>query len=137
MGTSRYASSSAQAGRIDSNGAPGTAACPASARIVVTVPSAGAAYRFTDLTYRGQPLRAVSVDFVNHRPGDVRPYEDFFGGPVRFVCGGSGHIAGIVNPPAAQKYQHWTNESMPATPEQWFEGAKATPGSWWPEPVRW
>ena len=47
------------------------------------------------------------------------------------MLGGSGHIAGIVNPPAAQKYQHWTSDAMPATPEEWFEGAQATPGSWW------
>jgi polyhydroxyalkanoate synthase subunit PhaC len=53
------------------------------------------------------------------------------GGKVRFVLGGSGHIAGIVNPPAANKYHYWTNEALPATPEQWFEGAEQHMGSWW------
>src|SRR3954462_13678547 len=46
---------------------------------------------------------------------------------VRFVLGGSGHIAGIVNPPAAKKYYYWTNDALPATPDEWFAGAKQTP----------
>jgi polyhydroxyalkanoate synthase subunit PhaC len=58
-------------------------------------------------------------------------------GPVRFVLGGSGHIAGIVNPPAAKKYHYWTNEALPETAEQWFEGAAQTPGSWWEDWQRW
>jgi polyhydroxyalkanoate synthase subunit PhaC len=52
-------------------------------------------------------------------------------GAVRFVLGGSGHIAGIVNPPAASKYHYWTNDVLPAKPDEWFAGAKQTPGSWW------
>jgi polyhydroxyalkanoate synthase len=52
-------------------------------------------------------------------------------GAVRFVLGGSGHIAGIVNPPAAKKYHYWTNEQLPAEPDEWFKGAKQLPGSWW------
>ncbi len=47
------------------------------------------------------------------------------------MLGGSGHIAGIVNPPSANKYQYWTNEHSPADPDKWFEGASAHPGSWW------
>jgi polyhydroxyalkanoate synthase len=58
-------------------------------------------------------------------------------GDVRFVLGGSGHIAGIVNPPAAKKYQYWTNDALPAKPEEWFAGAKQTPGSWWEDWERW
>src|SRR3954468_4367694 len=58
-------------------------------------------------------------------------------GDVRFVLGGSGHIAGIVNPPAAKKYQYWTNDSMAAKPEEWFAGAKQHPGSWWEDWQRW
>jgi polyhydroxyalkanoate synthase subunit PhaC len=61
----------------------------------------------------------------------------YLGGPVRFVLGGSGHIAGIVNPPAAKKYHHWTNEAHAETPEQWFEGATQTAGSWWPDWQAW
>ncbi len=58
-------------------------------------------------------------------------------GHVRFVLGGSGHIAGIVNPPAAKKYHYWTNESLPPKPEDWFAGAKQVPGSWWEDWQRW
>jgi polyhydroxyalkanoate synthase len=58
-------------------------------------------------------------------------------GAVRFVLGGSGHIAGIVNPPAAKKYHYWTNESMPETADGWFSGATQHPGSWWDDWQRW
>ncbi|MFG6667977.1 class I poly(R)-hydroxyalkanoic acid synthase [Halomonas sp. HNIBRBA4712] len=58
-------------------------------------------------------------------------------GPVTFVLGGSGHIAGIVNPPHKNKYGYWTNEALPATPEKWLEGAKAQEGSWWPHWQAW
>ncbi|MCP5433448.1 MAG: class I poly(R)-hydroxyalkanoic acid synthase [Alphaproteobacteria bacterium] len=54
-----------------------------------------------------------------------------FGGPVRYMMAGSGHIAGVINPPAAKKYQHWTNEKLPATVEEWCAGATEHPGSWW------
>jgi polyhydroxyalkanoate synthase len=58
-------------------------------------------------------------------------------GAVRFVLGGSGHIAGIVNPPSAKKYHYWTNDALPATPDEWFAGAKQIPGSWWEDWQRW
>jgi polyhydroxyalkanoate synthase len=61
----------------------------------------------------------------------------YLGGPVRFVLGGSGHIAGIVNPPAGKKYHFWTNDALPETPEAWFDGAKQTPGSWWDDWQAW
>jgi polyhydroxyalkanoate synthase len=61
----------------------------------------------------------------------------YLGGPVRFVLGGSGHIAGIVNPPAAKKYHYWTNETPADTPEEWLERAKQHPGSWWAHWQRW
>ena len=66
-----------------------------------------------------------------------------FGGPVRFIIAGSGHIAGVINPPSAKKYQFWTNDKFgdsgggekgkpyPASVEDWQSGAKETPGSWW------
>jgi len=61
----------------------------------------------------------------------------YLGGPVRFVLGGSGHIAGIVNPPAAKKYHYWVNEELPATPDAWFAGASQIPGSWWEDWEAW
>ncbi len=58
-------------------------------------------------------------------------------GPTRFVLAASGHIAGVVNPPDAGKYSHWTNEQLPASPEDWFATATELAGSWWPDWHRW
>lgn len=60
-----------------------------------------------------------------------------FGGPVTFTLAGSGHIAGVINPPAANKYQHWTNPDLPDSAEEWFDAAEAHPGSWWPHWAKW
>jgi polyhydroxyalkanoate synthase len=60
-----------------------------------------------------------------------------FGGPATFMMAGSGHIAGVINPPAAKKYQYWTNEKLPATIEEWQAGARETAGSWWPHWAAW
>jgi len=59
------------------------------------------------------------------------------GGPVKFVLGGSGHIAGIVNPPAAGKYGYWTNPGLPESAEAWQEGAAWHEGSWWTDWQAW
>lgn len=61
----------------------------------------------------------------------------FMGGPTKFVVSGSGHIAGVVNPPAAKKYQFWTNSKPAATFEEWMKGASETPGSWWDDWFSW
>jgi polyhydroxyalkanoate synthase len=60
-----------------------------------------------------------------------------YGGPVTFTLAGSGHIAGVINHPAAKKYQHWTNPALPPTVEEWLEGAVEHPGSWWPHWAAW
>ena len=60
-----------------------------------------------------------------------------YSGPVRFMLAASGHIAGIVNPPAADKYCHWINAKMPKNPDAWLEGATRHEGSWWPDWGRW
>ena len=60
-----------------------------------------------------------------------------FSGPMRFLLAGSGHIAGVVNPPAAMKYNHWTNEKLPATLEDFVAGATEHKGSWWPDWISW
>lgn len=56
-----------------------------------------------------------------------------FGGPVRFLLGGSGHNAGMINPPAANKHGYWTNDAMPESADDWLAGAEKKAGSWWPE----
>lgn len=56
-----------------------------------------------------------------------------FGGAKRFLLGGSGHNAGVINPPSANKHGYWVNEAFPATGEEWFAGAEKRDGSWWPE----
>jgi len=60
-----------------------------------------------------------------------------FGGPVTYVLAGSGHIAGVINPPTKAKYQYWTNAKRAATLEAWMEGAEEHPGSWWPHYAEW
>jgi polyhydroxyalkanoate synthase len=60
-----------------------------------------------------------------------------FKGPVRFILAGSGHIAGVVNPPSAKKYQYWTNDELPMSFEKWQERAEEHPGSWWPDWDTW
>ncbi len=60
-----------------------------------------------------------------------------FGGPVTFVLSGSGHIAGVVNPPGKQKYQYWTGGAPTGAFEDWLEKAEETPGSWWPHWQTW
>jgi poly[(R)-3-hydroxyalkanoate] polymerase subunit PhaC len=60
-----------------------------------------------------------------------------FGGPVTYVLAGSGHIAGVINPPDRPKYQYWTNDKKAATLEAWLEGAQEHPGSWWPHYAAW
>ena len=73
----------------------------------------------------------------------IAPYRSVFkstslyGGDVRFVLAGSGHIAGVINPPAAKKYQHWINEDGPKDLDAWLEGATEHPGSWWKDWDRW
>jgi len=60
-----------------------------------------------------------------------------FQGPLRFVLAGSGHIAGVVNPPEAGKYQYWTNEGKASSLEDFVAGATETKGSWWPDWRAW
>ena len=60
-----------------------------------------------------------------------------FAGPKRFVLAGSGHIAGVVNPPAAQKYQYWINDKPGDTLQAFVDGAREHKGSWWPDWLGW
>ncbi|MBR0990234.1 class I poly(R)-hydroxyalkanoic acid synthase [Bradyrhizobium japonicum] len=62
----------------------------------------------------------------------------FFGGPVKYVLSGSGHIAGVVNPPASHKYQYWTNDNIKdVSVAEWMKGAVEHKGSWWPDWRQW
>ena len=62
----------------------------------------------------------------------------YFGGPVKYVLAGSGHIAGVINPPGKPKYQYWTGEKpRGSNVESWLKKAKEHPGSWWPDWLKW
>ena len=100
----------------------------------------------------GIELDGVSIDlrkvatpsyFISTREDHIAKWNStYYGallpkGPVTFVLGGSGHIAGIVNPPTRTKYGYWTNESLPDNHEEWLAEAEYHEGSWWPHWQRW
>lgn len=70
-------------------------------------------------------------------PNSVWKMMDQLSGPKRFVLAGSGHIAGVVNPPSAGKYQHWVNDQPADTLDAFIAGAKEIKGSWWPDWLGW
>jgi polyhydroxyalkanoate synthase subunit PhaC len=71
-------------------------------------------------------------------PRSVMLGSNYFGGPVRFVLAGSGHIAGVINPPGKIKYQFWAGEKPKGDDvEAWLGKAKEHPGSWWPDWLAW
>jgi polyhydroxyalkanoate synthase len=75
-------------------------------------------------------MQASRDDHIAPYPSVYRGAK-LFGGPVRYMMAGSGHIAGVINHPDASKYQHWTNDALPDTVEEWIVGATEHPGSWW------
>ncbi|MBP7335825.1 class I poly(R)-hydroxyalkanoic acid synthase [Niveispirillum sp.] len=97
-------------------------------------------------------LKGVEIDLskikiptfmLSTREDHITPWKStyaatqLYGGPVKFVLAASGHIAGVVNPPSANKYSHFLNTKLPKDPEQWLAGAKQVEGSWWPEYAKW
>ena len=96
---------------------------------------AGEAIDVTRITTPSYVLSAVE----DHIAPWKTTYEttQLFAGPVEFVLGASGHIAGVVNPPAKHKYKHWTGRETPASPDAWLAAAQEHPGSWWPHWDRW
>ena len=91
-------------------------------------------------------LKSVKVPVYNlaTREDHIAPAKSvllgskYFGGPVRFVLAGSGHIAGVVNPPDKMKYQYWTGpKPTSANLDRWLGKAKEHAGSWWPDWFQW
>ncbi|HEY1721065.1 MAG TPA: class I poly(R)-hydroxyalkanoic acid synthase [Magnetospirillaceae bacterium] len=86
----------------------------------------------------------LPIYIISTREDHIAPWKSTYAatqlyqGPVRFVLAASGHIAGIVNPPEAKKYNYWTNSKKPPrTADAWLEGAQAHDGSWWPDWQAW
>jgi polyhydroxyalkanoate synthase len=85
----------------------------------------------------------LPVYMLSTREDHIAPWKatyaatQLYRGDTRFVLAGSGHIAGVVNPPSQQKYGYWTNDRLPPDPDDWLEGATERPGSWWPDWAAW
>ena len=99
------------------------------------------------ITLGGVPIDlckiAMPAYFISAAEDHIAPWKSTYlgarllSGPVRFVLGGSGHIAGIVNPPSANKYGYWTSDKLAETPEQWQARAEFHEGSWWSDWQAW
>ena len=99
------------------------------------------------ITLAGVPIDVTRVAtpsyFVSAMEDHIAPWKATYAGAQllagdrRFVLSGSGHIAGMINPPVAKKYGYWTNEKLAKTPAAWFEGAKQREGSWWADWIEW
>jgi polyhydroxyalkanoate synthase len=92
-----------------------------------------------DLSKVKVPVYNLATREDHIAPADSVLYgSQFFGGPVKYVLSGSGHIAGVVNPPASGKYQYWTNDNIrDVTLTDWLKGAQEHKGSWWPDWRQW
>jgi len=92
-----------------------------------------------DLTKVKVPIYNLATREDHIAPADSVLYgSQFFGGPVKYVLSGSGHIAGVVNPPSAGKYQFWTNDHIKDIAlADWLKGAQEHKGSWWPDWREW
>jgi len=99
------------------------------------------------ITLAGVPIDLSKVTvpayFASAIDDHIAPWKATYAGPrllkgkSRFVLSGSGHIAGMINPPAANKYHFWTNDKLPATPDEWRAGATQHEGSWWNDWGKW
>jgi polyhydroxyalkanoate synthase subunit PhaC len=99
------------------------------------------------ITLAGTPIDVSKITiptyFVSAIEDHIAPWKTTYAGPrllggkSRFVLSGSGHIAGMINPPAAKKYGYWTHDALPDDPEQWLKGAKQHEGSWWEDWIAW
>lgn len=81
--------------------------------------------------------------FLSTKEDHIAPWKStyaatqLFSGPVKFTLAASGHIAGVINPPAGNKYCYWTNPKLPKGTDAWLQGATQSPGSWWPDWQAW
>ncbi len=99
------------------------------------------------ITLHGVPIDLSQVKlptyFISAIEDHIAPWKTTYEGPKivpgksRFVLSGSGHIAGMINPPAAKKYGYWTNDALPESPEEWLAGAQQHEGSWWTDWGNW
>ena len=99
------------------------------------------------LTLAGEPIdvtRITTPSYVLSTVEDhIAPWKTtyettrIFAGPVEFVLGQSGHIAGVINPPAKKKYAYRTGSETPSSPDAWLAAAREHEGSWWPHWDRW
>jgi polyhydroxyalkanoate synthase len=99
------------------------------------------------VTLLGTPIDLTTIRtptyIVSTREDHIAPWKSVYAGtqiyrgPRRFILGASGHIAGVVNPPAANKYGFWTNDALPVDPEEWLAGAEKHDGSWWQDWAQW
>ncbi len=93
------------------------------------------------ITLNDMPLDLTKIDIPTYiqaaHTDHICPWKSVykgtwnFSGPKRFMLAGSGHIAGVVNPPSAKKYNHWLNDDLPHDADEWLEGATSKVGSWW------
>ena len=85
----------------------------------------------------------VPVYLLASREDHIVPWKtayrskDLIGENARFVLAASGHVAGVINPPARNKRSHWLNNNLASEPERWFDGAQENLGSWWPDWDAW
>jgi polyhydroxyalkanoate synthase subunit PhaC len=99
------------------------------------------------ITLKGVPIDLkrikLPVFILSSREDHIAPWKStyaatqIYGGPVQFCLSASGHIAGVVNPPAAKKYCFWTSAKKAPTPDAWLANATQHPGSWWPQWGKW
>jgi len=99
------------------------------------------------ITIDGVPIHLEKIEtptyMLSTREDHIAPWKSTYAathiykGPMRFVLAASGHIAGVVNPPSKKKYSHWVSDSLPSSPEKWFEKAKEKSGSWWEDWAAW
>ena len=99
------------------------------------------------ITLAGVPIDLRKIDtpafFVSTINDHIAVWEGTYpgalahSGDTQFVLAGSGHIAGIINPPEGNKYGYWTNKNLPENAEKWMESSEAHEGSWWPHWAEW